>query len=199
MDRTVPDVPFSDWAGKLDSLTRGFVISGLHFFIWFHVYFTIPGDCLDMHVGWSCSVNDSIQLKVAWASGFVPPFLLFGLLAFVCLFKACKLFLRLKVPAGEVPVPDTLPFFPVQSRFWDRFLLVNLTSLLVISGPGDSVRIPITKIGGVARCHQSGILCAFVVFLCFLVPFDHAESKTLLKSLPAELVQVNCMCAGTKA
>ena len=82
-------------------------------------------------------------------------------------FRICLLanyFLSLKAPAGDVPVPDTPPFLPGRS-FWGRFLLVNLTRLLIISGPGESVRIPINKIGGVARSQQSSILCDFVVFL----------------------------------
>ena len=36
--------------------------------------------------------------------------------------------------------------------------MANLTRLLVILGPGDSIRIPINKIGGVGRSRQSSIL-----------------------------------------
>ena len=70
----------------------------------------------------------------------MPPFLLFGLLAFVCLFKACKLFLRLKVPAGEVPVPDTLPFFPLQSRFGTGFFWSTLLAYSLFQDPVISLQ-----------------------------------------------------------
>ena len=90
------------------------------------------------------------------------------LLAFVSLFKVCKLLSQFESPGGRRTSPKYPSLFSTTGSFWGRFLLGNLTRLRVLSGPGDSVYILINKIGGVSRSQQSSILFDFVVFCCLL-------------------------------
>ena len=122
-----------------------------------------------MRVGWSSPTNDSVQLKIPRVSGFLLPFLQFDFShSFACL-SLQIIFSVWKSRRGSYQSQIPSPFFSQEGRCGTGFFCPTLLAYSLFSVPGDSVRIPISKIVALLAANNPVSSDFVVLSLCSLL------------------------------